>query len=1006
MADEGIMALPQGTGMQGEQPPVQQQAVTSADSYDAAQTALGRVNPGGQAALKEALRQNIGNLQLTPQQLVALIQVFEYVSQHPGDYKNLLQKMLEAGVLDEGDMPPEYDPEFIGAMLAVLNEMQQMQAAGAQEPMDLSPVVQGLQPMGMASGGLADIGQYLASKGRGGDSMLAHINPEEAAMLKRRGGSGTINPNTGLPEFKEGALGGVFDAIGGALKGVANVAKDLLKSPVGRILGTIALATVLGPAGVGLSMGMAGGLAGAGTSLLAGGSVKEALVSGAMGYIGGGGTVMGVNPVAAVGRYLPGAAGTGIGTAGGALNTGLATGVIGAGIGKLSGMSTEDALQMGLTSGVSAGITRGFGGMSPDDYAIKSKMLTLAEAGDTNALALHDSGNVGNMKAYIDAKASPFSTAQPSPVTAPTQSSPFPGVNPATNAEFPGVNPATNAEMASLMQRYPPVTNATGGNAVPSPNSADIYSKLAPGELSNSPYQSSLRSMPAAPIAEPPGFFDKALTGAGNIYDTYLSPDRAGLPSDVSFFRKYGPLAAAGTATIAAFGGMDSSPAEIDPITAGERARYAESRLRAKARRDRMANYGLEGNRPLIYAANGGIMTANKVRHLYNGGDAGYGGETGGGANAPGTGGNISGGDGAFSGFGRDANERAYEAIDRDNIATLEANRALTAQENNMRDAQNLAAYSAFDRDRSARYAAEADAATIAKSNNDNPNPSGFANFAGSFYEGADGRAKGGYIGRFSEGGDAGERRRLAQERRRGYGLEGNLLDTALAQARTGNTARPFEEYFGGVNNSGDPRGPGTDNTGDGQTFYGGLGNLAAEAQRHGFNTLGGFLAGGIPVDAAYKGGRYSIADLAALGNKSAIAGLAAEAALAPGRAAANAATIAGFGRDAGDADVGSARGDSSNDGGGGARAGGGATGGGYMAKGGPAKMTNFPRRDGPINGPGTGTSDDIPAMLSDGEFVFTAKAVRNAGGGSRRKGAARMYKLMKKLEGGAVKGN
>jgi hypothetical protein len=75
------------------------------------------------------------------------------------------------------------------------------------------------------------------------------------------------------------------------------------------------------------------------------------------------------------------------------------------------------------------------------------------------------------------------------------------------------------------------------------------------------------------------------------------------------------------------------------------------------------------------------------------------------------------------------------------------------------------------------------------------------------------------------------------------------------------------------------------------------------------------------------------------------------------------------------------------------------------MAKGGDATMTQFPRKTGPINGPGTGTSDDIPAMLSDGEFVFTAKAVRNAGGGSRRKGAARMYKLMKKLEGGAVKG-
>ncbi len=59
----------------------------------------------------------------------------------------------------------------------------------------------------------------------------------------------------------------------------------------------------------------------------------------------------------------------------------------------------------------------------------------------------------------------------------------------------------------------------------------------------------------------------------------------------------------------------------------------------------------------------------------------------------------------------------------------------------------------------------------------------------------------------------------------------------------------------------------------------------------------------------------------------------------------------------------------------------------------------DFPRMNGPINGPGTGTSDDVPAMLSDGEFVFTAKAVRNMGDGSRRKGAKRMYAMMKKLE-------
>jgi hypothetical protein len=47
--------------------------------------------------------------------------------------------------------------------------------------------------------------------------------------------------------------------------------------------------------------------------------------------------------------------------------------------------------------------------------------------------------------------------------------------------------------------------------------------------------------------------------------------------------------------------------------------------------------------------------------------------------------------------------------------------------------------------------------------------------------------------------------------------------------------------------------------------------------------------------------------------------------------------------------------------------------------------------------------ADDIPAMLSNNEFVFTANAVRNAGGGNVNKGAERMYGLMKQLEAGGV---
>jgi hypothetical protein len=72
---------------------------------------------------------------------------------------------------------------------------------------------------------------------------------------------------------------------------------------------------------------------------------------------------------------------------------------------------------------------------------------------------------------------------------------------------------------------------------------------------------------------------------------------------------------------------------------------------------------------------------------------------------------------------------------------------------------------------------------------------------------------------------------------------------------------------------------------------------------------------------------------------------------------------------------------------------------GGYASGGIGSMAKKYPRRTGQISGPGTGTSDSIPAMLSDGEFVMTAKAVRGAGGGSRREGARKMYQMMRKFE-------
>ena len=43
--------------------------------------------------------------------------------------------------------------------------------------------------------------------------------------------------------------------------------------------------------------------------------------------------------------------------------------------------------------------------------------------------------------------------------------------------------------------------------------------------------------------------------------------------------------------------------------------------------------------------------------------------------------------------------------------------------------------------------------------------------------------------------------------------------------------------------------------------------------------------------------------------------------------------------------------------------------------------------------------ADDVPARLSKNEFVFTADAVRGAGGGDINTGAKRMYQSMKQLE-------
>jgi hypothetical protein len=73
-----------------------------------------------------------------------------------------------------------------------------------------------------------------------------------------------------------------------------------------------------------------------------------------------------------------------------------------------------------------------------------------------------------------------------------------------------------------------------------------------------------------------------------------------------------------------------------------------------------------------------------------------------------------------------------------------------------------------------------------------------------------------------------------------------------------------------------------------------------------------------------------------------------------------------------------------------------------FAANGGMANAADFPRRDLLVEGPGTERSDDIPAMLSDGEFVMNSRSVRGAdptGQGNRYAGAQNLYNMMRNFE-------
>jgi hypothetical protein len=241
-------------------------------------------------------------------------------------------------------------------------------AGNASKPLMGNPPVLGAQVPGTTGGlpalsGLAatqnPMARELQSYGRGDDSMLVHMTPEEVNSLQglamATGGSLTINPHTGLPEA--GWLGKLLPTILGAV-GMAFGIPPIWMGAAGAVGGTIAT----GDLGKGLSMGLQayggaalGGAAGIGGKL---GSVGQSLglsgsqaIGGAAGAVKDAGSLLGGNSTPFGGLFTEGASTAAkapgfFGKFGQAAQAGLPGGIIG----KAAPMLAASGVMSGLSA--------------------------------------------------------------------------------------------------------------------------------------------------------------------------------------------------------------------------------------------------------------------------------------------------------------------------------------------------------------------------------------------------------------------------------------------------------------------------------------------------------------------------------------------------------------------------------------------------------------------------------------------------------------------------------
>jgi hypothetical protein len=312
------------------------------------------------------MEKQVERMPIVPEDLDDAISMLEFVLQNPDKYEQVRASAIKDGLIQENMVPPQYDVVFIVSLLIALYGLQDH-----------------LNKKGYAGGGLVTAARRLQDAGRGGDDMLVHINHREAEMLKRMGGAGTINPTTGLHEYKSifkiftsiilpAALmfiPGIGTAVGSTLFGLTGTAAAMAGgATLGAGLGAINggwKGALMGGVGGALSGGLGGQLGGSASSALGLGLGKAGQAALGGGLIGAG--VGAANAGISGGNVLKGAlVGGATGAAGGAIANAA------------SGIGTDSAIGLGLNragQGFGNALTAGF---KPKQAAISGGLAGLA----------------------------------------------------------------------------------------------------------------------------------------------------------------------------------------------------------------------------------------------------------------------------------------------------------------------------------------------------------------------------------------------------------------------------------------------------------------------------------------------------------------------------------------------------------------------------------------------------------------------------------------------------